>query len=151
MCTIRLLLLPPSQDFHYQIQNLFLPHDVSLTTPGLDNLIWSDWPSHILLSSGIGCFHPNQHVCSITTRSSLSKLHLCTGNVQVPGPGWAFIFPWQCPASSFTPTQPLYPTSQSTELRALWQCAMQPAPFPDDDLLSSGKARYCFTIIFWDG
>lgn len=47
---------------------------------------------------------------------------------------------------SFIPTQVLYPTYWCIELRATWKCAIQPAPFPDDDLLSSGRTSYSFTI-----
>ena len=55
---------------------------------------------------------------------------------------------------SFTSTQLLYSTSWCTKLRATWKHDAWPACFPDDDLLSSGRTSYSFTIVHaassWD-
>lgn len=47
---------------------------------------------------------------------------------------------------SFTPTQLLYTTYWCTKLRGTWKCDTWPALFPDDDLLSSGRTSYSFTV-----
>lgn len=56
--------------------------------------------------------------------------------------------------SSLVSTQLLYSTPWCNKLRATWKCGAWPAHFPDNDLLSSGRTSYSFTIVHaassWD-